>query len=161
MTAVDQSVSRGEVLHPAGTRIQPVGASIGQRVDPSEQVLRERLHLVAGQAICSSVRGEKWLFGLRVVRPQHAVPGRGDPQPALAVDVEIPDRPRRYPAGERKNLEAACAIAGQIMKLKSDPETAGAVLGKRERRGRCRQTLSRAVLPESPRGALPMAQRSA
>ena len=125
------------VLDVAARRIDAIEAFLRSDVDAAQAVLGDRPRVAARESLCRTQRQEP---RGRVAGPVHARESgaaRRDPEAAVAIHVEGPDRARGQAVLFAEERDPAVPVAHETASEKADPDRAVRVLreGHRVRRG--------------------------
>src|SRR5215470_7840193 len=112
-------------------RRQPVEAAHRSEVDISRQVFGDRARIVAGEAFLRGVVDKMRMLGGWIIDSGRPARGRSEPQPSKMVYVEGSNESFRQAIGRSEAGKSPCRITRQATLIKTKPQIAGPVLGKR------------------------------
>src|SRR5215470_13805422 len=112
-------------------RCQAIEAAHRSDVDISRQVFGDGARIIAGEAFLRGVVDKMRMLGGWIIDSGHPAEGRSQPQPSKMVYMEGSNESFRQAIGTSEAGKSPCRITRQATLIKTKPQIASPVLGKR------------------------------
>ena len=126
------AVRRRELFHAPGRRIESIDAMTAADVNPSAEILRQGHGVITRQSLARPIADEPGPPGPGVVDANKSATGRGEPQPAGSINVDVHNRAERQSLVRREKGERVVRVAREAI-VEAKPQCARRLFPERTR----------------------------